>query len=173
MCPIHISDRDTDDLVRRLAAKRLLSLTEAIKLAVINELLKDEIEVMPTNPEESQGGSADKTSLERDLEAVMRSTTLDYTRLVAKQRGTKGVGSRVYQMLARHGAVGTLERLVERPTDGLEFLKSVDRLDLSAEEIALNPRYKNLLTEDILARARANLCKVGVVDPPKPVESSC
>jgi hypothetical protein len=64
-------------------------------------------------------------------------------------------------MLARHGAVGTLERLVERPTDGLEFLKSVDRLDLSAEKIALNPRYKSILTEDILARARANLCKVG------------
>jgi hypothetical protein len=57
--------------------------------------------------------------------------------------------------------VGTLERLVDRPTDGLEFLKSIGRLDLSAEEIALNPRYKSLLTEDILARARANLSKVG------------
>jgi hypothetical protein len=39
--------------------------------------------------------------------------------------------------------------IVERPTDGLEFLKSVDRLDLSAEKIALNPRYKSILTEDI------------------------
>ena len=104
---------------------------------------------MPTTREEPQGGSADKTSLERDLETVVRSTTLEYTRLVAKDRGTKGVGSRVYQMLARHGTVGTLERLVDRPTDGLEFLKSIGRLDLSAEEIALNPRYKSLLTEDI------------------------
>lgn len=161
MFPIHISDRETDGLVRRLAARRSLGLTEAIKLAVSNELLKDEVEVMPTTPKEPQGGGTDKASLVRDLEAVIRSTTLEYTRLVAKQRGTKGIGSRVYQMLARHGAVETVRRLVERPTDGLEFLKSVDRLDLSAEKIALNPRYKSILTEKILARACANLCKVG------------
>jgi len=160
MSPIHISDRDTDELVRRLAARRSLGLTEAIKLAVSNELLKDGVEVMATTPEGPHGVGADKASLERDLEAVIRSTTLEYTRLLAKQRGTKGIGSRVYQMLARHGAVGTLERLVERPTNGLEFLKSVDRLDLSAEEIALNPRYKTILTDNILARARANLCKI-------------
>jgi hypothetical protein len=159
MCPIHISDRETDDLVRRLAARRSLGLTEAIKLAVSNELLKDEVEVMPATPKEPQGVGADKASLEHELEAEIRSTTLAYTRLVAKQRGTKGVGSRVYQMLARHGAVETLRRLVERPTDGLNFLNSVDRLDLSAEKIALKRKYESIITEDIRARARANLAE--------------
>jgi hypothetical protein len=66
----------------------------------------------------------------------------------------------VYQMLRRHGAVGTLERLVTRPTEGLEFLKSIDRLDLSAEKIALDPRFRSILSEDIRRRARDNLRKL-------------
>ncbi|MFZ0729852.1 MAG: hypothetical protein WAM51_07000, partial [Methylovirgula sp.] len=82
-------------------------------------------------------------------------------RLLAGRRGVKGVGSRVYQMLRRYGAVGTLERLVARPTQGLEFLKSINRLDLSAERIALDPRFRSILTEDILWRARENLRKLG------------
>jgi len=64
-------------------------------------------------------------------------------------------------VLRRHGAVGTLERLVARPTEGLKFLKSIDRLDLSAEKIALDPRFRSIRTEDILSRARDNLRKVG------------
>jgi hypothetical protein len=63
-------------------------------------------------------------------------------------------------MLAPHRAVGTLERLVDCPTDGLKFLKSIGRLDLSAEKIALDSRYKSILAENITARARANLCEV-------------
>lgn len=157
MPPIHISDRDTDQLVRRLAARRSLGLTESIKLAVSNELLKDELEVMPTVFEEHEHVGDDENALIRDLEAELRSTTLDYTRLLAKHKETKGVGSRVYQMIARHGAVGTLERLVDRPTDGLRFLKSIDKLRLSAEEIALKPKYRSIMDGDIIAKARDNL----------------
>lgn len=158
MPPIHISDRDTDQLVRRLAARRSLGLTEAIKLAVSNELLKDELEVTPSvSFEEHEHEGADKNALIRDLEVELRSTTLDYTRLLAKHRRTKGVGSRVYQMIARHGAVGTLERLVNRPTVGLRFLKAVDELRLSAEEIALKTKYSSIISGDIIAKARDNL----------------
>lgn len=158
MPPIHISDPETDKLVRTLAERRSIGVTEAVKLAVSNELLKDGISAMPGLRDEPQG--ADNASLERKLEAILRDTTLVYSRLLSRRRGVKGVGSRVYQMLRRHGAVGTLERLVARPTEGLEFLKSIDRLDLSAEKIALDPRFRSILTEDILSRARDNLHKL-------------
>jgi hypothetical protein len=158
--PIHISDPETDDLVRRLAAKRSLSLTETIKLAISNELSKEEANEMRKIFQKPREDDADDGSL-RDLEAEIRSTTLEYSRLRAKRRGTKGVGSRVYQMLARHGAVETLNRLVNRPTEGLEFLKLIDRFDWSAEKLALDPRYQNIISEDIRDRARANLDKIG------------
>lgn len=161
MPPIHISDPETDKLVRLLAEKRDLGVTEAVKLAVSNELLKDGIlasgRQMPT---ESQFGPTGEASLEAKLEAILRDTTLIYARLLSQRQGVKGVGSRVYQMLRRHGAVGTLERLVARPTEGLEFLKSINRLDLSAEKIALDPRFRSILSEDILRRARDNLRKL-------------
>jgi hypothetical protein len=158
MPPIHISDPETDKLVRTLAKNRSLGVTEAVKLAVTNELLKDGVSA--TSADEPQGGGTDKVSLERKLEAILRDSTLVYSRLLARRRGVKGVGSRVYQMLRRYGAVGTLERLVARPTEGLEFLKSIDRLDLSAEKIALDPQFRVLLSENIIWRARDNLSKV-------------
>ena len=68
MPPIDISDRDTDQLVRRLAARRSLGLTEAIKLAVSNELLKDELEVTPSVSFEEHEHEAAENALIRDLE---------------------------------------------------------------------------------------------------------
>lgn len=159
MAPIHISDRETDELVRRLAARRSLHLTEAIKLAVRNELQKDD-DAEDVGMRNLEIQSNDKVSLVSDLEALMRSTTLDYTRLLAKQRGTKGVGSRVYQMLRRHGPVETLTRLISHHTEGLEFLKSIGRLELSAEAIALTPKYEGIITEEVRARAQNNLGKI-------------
>lgn len=159
MPPIHISDPETDKLVRALAKNRSIGVTEAVKLAVSNELLKDGVAAPPA--EEPRAGRTDRASLEAKLEVILRDTTLVYARLLAGRRGVKGVGSRVYQMLRRYGAVGTLERLVARPTQGLEFLKSINRLDLSAERIALDPRFRSILTEDILWRARENLRKLG------------
>jgi hypothetical protein len=161
MPPIHISDPETDRLVRALAEKRALSVTEAVKLAVANELLKDGVPTLADKQEDLLGARPDGPSLERKLESILRDTTLVYSRLLARRRGVKGVGSRVYQMIRRHGAVGALERLVARPTEGLEFLKSIDRLDLSAEKIALDLRFRSLMSEDTLARARENLRKLG------------
>ena len=39
---LSIKDDDTDALVRKLAARRKLSMTQAIKLAVSNELARDD-----------------------------------------------------------------------------------------------------------------------------------
>jgi hypothetical protein len=75
--------------------------------------------------------------------------------------GTKSGGSRVYQMLANHGPVETLRRLVTRPTDGLEFLDRNDAIDLAAELLALDPEFKRIIPEDIRIRARANLAIIG------------
>jgi hypothetical protein len=149
---IHISDPETDALVRQLAESRSVGLTEAIKVAVKNELARDGITAPRTTSR-----MTDSAILLEELEAIIRSTTLDYTRLRAKKMGTKGVGSRVYQMLHRHGPVETLRRLVQRPTEGLKFLKDADRIDLAAETIALDWRFKTIIDEDILSRARANL----------------
>jgi len=161
MPPIHISDRETDELVRRLAERRSLGLTEAIRLAVSNELSKDAGAGTTSTAARPQQRIADQAALQRELDALIRSTTLEYTRLLAKQRGTKGVGSRVYQMLARHGAVETLSRLINHPTDGLVFLKSIGKLCLSAEEIVLAPKFNTIITEDMRVRARGNLSKIG------------
>ena len=39
--PFHVRDRETDTLVRELAGKRGIGLTEAVKLAVKNELQRE------------------------------------------------------------------------------------------------------------------------------------
>lgn len=44
--PFHVRDPETDSLVRELARKRNLGLTEAVKIAVHNELARGE----PTQP---------------------------------------------------------------------------------------------------------------------------
>ena len=112
MAALHITDPETNELVRRLAESRSLGITEAIKIAVTNELAKDGV-VCASTSLITRGVNAlikdtDRVALEVEIERTLRAITLEYTRLLAKQRGTKSVGSRVYQMIARHGAVGTL-----------------------------------------------------------------
>lgn len=40
--PFHVRDRETDKLVRALARRKGIGLTEAVKLAVRNELVNDQ-----------------------------------------------------------------------------------------------------------------------------------
>lgn len=157
MSPINITDRETENMIRRLAASRSIGLTEAVRIAVRNELGEAEGVVVSSPPTDNSG-------LVKALDDVIRSTTLEYTRLLAKQRGTKSVGSRVYQMLGRNGPVGTLAKLVDRPTTGLEFLVSIGRFNLTAEAIALDPKFASIIPEDVRARAQTNL---DAVDPKK------
>jgi hypothetical protein len=163
MAALHISDPKADQLVRRLAQQRGISFTQAITLAVENELAKDEPFAEPETP--PQRAPLTKRELEQELEAELRATTLDYTRLLAKAKGKKSVGSRVYQMISRHGPVGTLDRLVAKPTPGLLFLSKIDQMELSAEEIALKPKYTSIVSEEIRVRARDNLQTIGRATP--------
>lgn len=154
MPAIHIVDPETCNLVRHLAAHRSIGITEAIRVSVEAELAKSGNLPSAATP---RTGKSSHRALVTELEAEIRQITLDYTRLRAKAEGKRGIGSRIYQMLARHTAVGALERLVDRPTDGLAFLARIDRLDLAVETIALKPRYRTLFSEETRARARINL----------------
>ena len=150
MNAISIADKHTEACVRRLAEIQNVGLTEAIKIAAENDLATRFNErVEPEKPKFD--------SLTEQLEAEIRSTTKEYVRLLARHRGKKRGGSRVYQMLARRGPVETLRRLVQQPTEGLEFLVRIGRLDLAAETLALKPEYESILDEVIIVLARANL----------------
>ncbi len=133
--------------------------TEAVNTAVRNELQRNGTIIAATEALDESTPPDDRDTLIKALDAEIRSTTLEYARLKAKDEGKKNVGSRVYQMLSRHGAIETLRRLVNRPvtTEGLAFLDRIGRLDLTAEEVALNQKYASIMPEDIVAYARANL----------------
>jgi hypothetical protein len=154
---IHITDKQTVDRVRLLAKVLSKNITETVNLAVSHELARNGV----SEPTATTAPKRTRAGLEADLEAIIRSTTLDYTRLVAREHGKKGVGSRIYQMLGRHGPLGTLERLVVRPTEGLRFLAEKNRLDLAAETIALDPRFERIVSDDVRERARTNLATFG------------
>ena len=166
LAALHISDPDTDALVRQLAEVQGVGLTEAVRIAVTSELARQGIAPVTGRGSRSdaamgdQDGAADPEELERLLDEELRKATLAYTRLLAKQRGTKRAGSRVYQMLARHGPVGTLNRLVRRTTETLVFLRDMGRLDLAAETIALDPRFERIVGKDLRARASASLAQL-------------
>jgi hypothetical protein len=155
---IHISDPETVTLVRRLARTRSIGVTEAVNTAVRNELHRNGVTTALEEPNTAPPPD-DRDALIAALNADIRSTTLEYTRLKAKDEGKKNVGSRVYQMLSRRGAIETLRRLVNRPvtTEGFAFLDRIGRIDLTAEAVALNPKYASIMPEDIVACAGANL----------------
>jgi antitoxin VapB len=150
MLAFHVSDPETDRLVRQLATRRGLGITEAINLAVRNELAKD-------GPAKAVPAPRAETDLLAALDREIRAKILDYTRLLAKDRGTRSVGSRVYQMLVRHGPVETLRRLVAKPTEGLIFLRDQNRLELSAEHIVLDLRFLSVIPPEVRAQAEENL----------------
>jgi hypothetical protein len=157
---VNIIDPETEARVRALAKSRSGSLTEAVSFAVTEALTKAGVPLPELLPAKTKlKGDA---ALEHELDRRIRSDTLKYTRLRNEVLGTKGGGSRIYQMLRRHGPVETLRRLVMRPTDGLKFLVENDAIDISAEKLALEPRFASILPEDIRIRARANLAVLGL-----------
>jgi hypothetical protein len=153
---IHIADRDTDILVRRLADAHSASVTETVKAAVIKQL---EAEGLPTHTEDPPT-DADMATDEGLIEALHRriyKETQEYVRLQEKVSCKKS-NSRVFGMLKRHKVIETLRRLFAKGrTDGLVFLHDHDRLDLAAENTALDKVFERVIPEDIRASARANL----------------
>jgi|SRR5580704_2794642 hypothetical protein len=156
MNAIHIVDPGTCALVRQLAKHRSTGPTETVRVAVEAELAREGI--APMTPELETEAPTRRT-LVKELDAELRATTLDYTRLRAKAEGKKNVGSRIYQMIRRHGAVDALQRLVNRPTatEGFAFLVKMDRLYLAVEAIAVKPKYASIVDEETRAIARKRL----------------
>jgi hypothetical protein len=161
---IHVNDPETEALVRALAQTRGEGLTATIGFAVRAALMEAGAR-LPDAPQVKTKRKGD-AGITDELERCIRATTLRYTRLRNAVYSTKSGGSRVYQMLANHGPVEVLRRLVLRPTEGLEFLDRNHALDLSAESIALDPKFAKIIPEDIRIRARANLAIIGC-DPTK------
>jgi hypothetical protein len=150
MLPIHISDPETVVLVERLAQTLGSNKTAAIKLGMREAL---ESRGRPTSVEmpKPRGG------LKAELHARLHRETVEYVRLREQVSGKKS-GSRVYVMLNRHGPVETLRRLIMGgPSEGLRFLAEQDRLDLAAENTALDPAYESLIPGDLRERALENL----------------
>jgi hypothetical protein len=156
MSAIHISDQATVALVRQLAEHRGDSITETIKQAILVELEREG--VSPPSRPNPRGQS--RRALRADLEAAVRAVTLEYSRHMARRNG-RHPGSRVYKMLARHGVFGTLELLLAKPTDGLRMCVEMGRIDLAFEKVALDPRFRSIISAELRAKASANLAAVG------------
>ena len=153
-----INDQNTISLVERLVAETGQTRT-ALVLAALDHYADAKFPHLKQAPDHSEP-LATKKAQEAELERVLRATTLDYQRLQAQHQNKRSVGSRVYKMIADNGVVGTLEKLIERPTEGLEFLKREDRLDLAAETIVLNMTFSLVISDEMRAKAARNLAMI-------------
>ena len=155
MPALHINDPATVDLAERLADHAGVSRTQLVLDAL--QLYRDE--KYPDLPQVSDPVATPDTKRSQLelLDNELRRMTLEYQRLQAKEQGKRSVGSRVYKMIADNGVVGTLEKLIERPTDGLIFLIENDREDLAAEKLVLDPRFKLVITDRLREKAERNL----------------
>ncbi len=63
------------------------------------------------------------------------------------------------QMVHEHGGVGAVRRLLQTPNyqDGLTSLWEINRLDMSCEAAALDPRYASLFTAEEKREAKKRL----------------
>ena len=63
------------------------------------------------------------------------------------------------QMVHEHGGVGAVRRLLQTPNyqDGLTSLWEINRLDMSCEAAALNPKYASLFAEAEKREAKKRL----------------
>ncbi len=63
------------------------------------------------------------------------------------------------QMVAEHGGVGAVKRLLATPDSqaGLNSLWEINRLDMSCEAAALNPKYASLFTAEERREAKKRL----------------
>ncbi|YCI07036.1 hypothetical protein M1D34_31830 (plasmid) [Ensifer sp. D2-11] len=155
MAAVLINDPQTEARIRRLAEVKQTTITSTVNEVVTAELtrLGETIETRPILKDKA---------LEADLGMRMRDVTRDYVRFRESQTGRKG-GSRVYQMLARRGAVETMRRIMVNETEGFGFLREHERLDLAFEELAIKPKYASILGPQIVEIARDRLEKANAV----------
>jgi hypothetical protein len=146
---IHISDPETIALVERLAETLGSNKTAAINRGM-REALERRDQSTAVEMPKPRGAKA-------DLHARLRRETVEYVRVREQVSGKKS-GSRIYRMLSLHGPVETLRRLIMGgPSEGLRFLAERDRLDLAAENAAIDPAYESLIPANVRERALENL----------------
>jgi hypothetical protein len=137
-------------LIVRLSQTLGCTKTAAIKLGVREALEKRSQPTIVETPKPRGGVKA-------ELHARLHRETVEYVRLREQVTGKRS-GSRVYGMLNRHGPIETLRRLIMGgPSEGLRFLAERDRLELAAENAALDPAYESLIPADARERALENL----------------
>ncbi len=151
MAAVLINDPQTEERVRRLAELKGTNLTATIHDAVTAELARLGVTFETKMSDEEK-------ALEAKLDARMRKVTRDYVRLLEADTGKKG-GSRVYQMLSRHGAVETLRRLMAKETSGFQYLKDHEppRLDLAFETLAADREFAPILDAVTIAVAKKRM----------------
>jgi len=155
---LHINDQNTISLVERLVAETGQTRT-AVVLAALDHYAEEKFPHLKQAPAHSEP-LATREAQEAELERVLRAVTLDYQRLRAQHQNKRSVGSRVYKMIADNGVVGTLEKLIERPTEGLEFLAREEKLHLAAETIVLDKRFSLVISDEMRSKASRNLAMI-------------
>ena len=158
MPPLHINDLSTINLVERLVAETGQSRT-AVVLAALDHYADEKFPHLKQAPDHSEPLATEAAQLV-ELEHALRTITLHYQRLRAQHQNKRSVGSRVYKMIADNGVVGTLEKLIERPTEGLEFLAREEKLNLAAETIVLDKRFSLVISDKMRAKAARNLAMI-------------
>lgn len=156
MPPLVIADFETIENVDRLCeVVPFPNKTAAVNAAVKAMLLSRGVDV-----DAERRPSPQDAALVARLEGALRQATRDYVKLMEMETG-KPSGSRIYQMLARRGAVDTVVRVVASPSEGLDFLADLEppRLDLAFETIALSPEFRGLFSEAVLKQCEDNLAK--------------
>ena len=89
-----------------------------------------------------------------------------YAALIAATKACQRLGynpSYTLQMIPESGPLGTCQRILAtaQPSDGFTRLWELGRLDLTIENIALQPQFSDLFTEEEQAVARRRLEELG------------
>jgi len=66
-------------------------------------------------------------------------------------------------MIANYGGLKTAQKLLAtpNPSEGFEVLWELQRLDLSMENLVLNPKYRSLFTDEEITTAKERLKAYG------------
>lgn len=80
--------------------------------------------------------------------------------LVAKNQAGYNA-TRFLQMLGEHGGLETARRLLPHMSDGFTQLWQRSRLDLTVESLILQPRWRDLFTDEERDVARRRLLECG------------
>jgi hypothetical protein len=100
---------------------------------------------------------ASKHGAKSDLEREALEVIYAYEAVLTQERGKKVRATRTWQMISRHGIIGTVERAVDRPVDttGYKSLAAMGMKDLTFEAVVV--RHPHLFKMDVVARCKERL----------------